>query len=254
MTTTSVPSEFRATEATMANVTTADDVTVNYGSDEQNWEESVNFTQTLITISAATAAFIGFLGNIITFITLRRSNANFTPVTLRLLKNQAVADALVCLLGGIFVLQPPMWTTGLNNTLDVFICQVLWNYFFLFVAFRHDTGCRTIRVYLLVVHELVVNAQLVFFPKLSMKQNSSKMPNHTNIGGANKATIELKWEAQNRNQWKNQPISQQYYMRPVSNTFPVLSIRSRFIRDKNWCPNLSSCGFLLHAAQALDVW
>ena len=69
-------------------------------------------------------AFIGFIGNIITFMTLRRSSFIFGGTALRLLKNQAVADAIVCFLGSIFVLQPPMWKTGINETLDLLICQV----------------------------------------------------------------------------------------------------------------------------------
>ena len=52
---------------------------------------------------------------------------------MRLLKNQAVVDAIVCFIGSIFVLQPPMWTTGVNETLDLLICQVQYiivTYFF----------------------------------------------------------------------------------------------------------------------------
>ena len=92
---------------------------------------SDNFTEDLSLAIQAAMAFIGFIGNIITFMTLKRSSSMFTETALRLLKNQAVADAIVCVLGSIFVLQPTMWKTGLNETLDLLICQasVHFNYF-----------------------------------------------------------------------------------------------------------------------------
>ncbi len=72
----------------------------------------------------ASMAFIGFIGNICTYIILTKRSSLFGETTLRFIKNQAVADAVVCFLGSIFVLQPPMWKTGWNNTLDMLICQV----------------------------------------------------------------------------------------------------------------------------------
>ena len=74
---------------------------------------------------------IGLLGNIIVFITLSRNGNMFTsPTILRLLKNQSVADSIVCLLGSIFVMQPSMWTTS-NETFSTFVCMVC--VFFLFI-------------------------------------------------------------------------------------------------------------------------
>ena len=69
-------------------------------------------------------AVIGFLGNIIVYITLSKNGNMFTsPTILRLLKNQSIVDSLVCLIGSIFVLQPPMWKTS-NEKFSAFICQV----------------------------------------------------------------------------------------------------------------------------------
>ena len=67
---------------------------------------------------------IGFLGNVIVYITLSKNGHMFTsPTILRLLKNQSTADSIVCLIGSIFVMQPPMWTTS-NEKLSAFFCMV----------------------------------------------------------------------------------------------------------------------------------
>ena len=67
---------------------------------------------------------IGFLGNIIVYVTLSKNGNMFSsPTILRLLKNQSIVDSLVCLIGSIFVLQPPMWKTS-NEKFSAFICQV----------------------------------------------------------------------------------------------------------------------------------
>ena len=67
---------------------------------------------------------IGFLGNVIVYITLSRNGNVFTsPTILRLLKNQSVADSIVCLIGSIFVMQPPMWTAS-NEKFSAFVCMV----------------------------------------------------------------------------------------------------------------------------------
>ena len=85
--------------------------------------------QTLSLILQAFVAFIGFIGNVITFVVLKRDNSRSisSGTTLRLLKNQAVVDAIVCFIGSLFVLQPSMWKTGINDTLDLLICQVRYN-------------------------------------------------------------------------------------------------------------------------------
>ena len=89
--------------------------------------ESKESLQTLSLILQASVAFIGFIGNVITFVVLKRGNCVSSGTTLRLLKNQAVVDAIVCFIGSIFVLQPSMWKTGLNETLDLLMCQVKYN-------------------------------------------------------------------------------------------------------------------------------
>ena len=66
----------------------------------------------------------GFAGNSVAYITLSRNGETFTnPTMLRLLKNQSVLDSIVCFIGGIFVLQPPMWRIS-NHNFSYFICQV----------------------------------------------------------------------------------------------------------------------------------
>ena len=67
---------------------------------------------------------IGFFGNAIVYITLSKNGHMFTnPTMLSLLKNQSVADSIVCLIGSMFVMQPPMWTTS-NEKSSAFFCMV----------------------------------------------------------------------------------------------------------------------------------
>ena len=91
--------------------------------------ETEQSLQTLSLILQASVAFIGFIGNVITFVVLKRDNSRSisSGTTLRLLKNQAVVDAIVCFIGSLFVLQPSLWKTGINDTLDLLICQVRYN-------------------------------------------------------------------------------------------------------------------------------
>ena len=71
-----------------------------------------------------TMTVVGFIGNSVAYITLSKNGKTFTnPTMLRLLKNQSVLDSLVCFIGGIFVLQPPMWKTS-SNVFSYFVCQV----------------------------------------------------------------------------------------------------------------------------------
>ena len=67
---------------------------------------------------------IGFLGNVIVYITLHKNGKMFTsPTILRSVVDQSAVNSLVCLIGSIFVLQPPMWKTS-NEKFNAFICQV----------------------------------------------------------------------------------------------------------------------------------
>ena len=87
-------------------------------------DENSHSSQTFSLILQASAAFIGFIGNGISFVVLKRNTSISSGTSLRLLQNQAVVDAIVCFIGSIFVLQPSMWKTGINETLDRLICQV----------------------------------------------------------------------------------------------------------------------------------
>ena len=82
------------------------------------------FSQTLSLVLQASAAVVGFIGNVITYVVLTRSTSISSGTSLRLLKNQAVVDGVVCFVGSMFVLQPSMWKTGINETLDLLVCQV----------------------------------------------------------------------------------------------------------------------------------
>ncbi len=77
---------------------------------------------------------IGFLGNMTVLITLHKNGNLFTSATmLRLLKSQSVADTIVCLLGSIYVLQPPMWKTS-NEAFSAFVCHVSTGHFSFFFS------------------------------------------------------------------------------------------------------------------------
>ena len=100
---------------------------------ERNEEEN-NQYEAIIDRIQFTMAVLGFMGNVIVYITLSKTGYIFTsPTILRLLKNQSVADSIVCLLGSIFVMQPSMWTVS-NEKLSAFICMVC-DYF------RHPCFC-----------------------------------------------------------------------------------------------------------------
>ena len=78
----------------------------------------------------ATMAFIGCVGNTLTFVTLRKNGHIFASSVLKLIKNQCILDAIVCLMGAIYVLQPPMWKTYWSETFDIFVCHVSTHFFF----------------------------------------------------------------------------------------------------------------------------
>ncbi len=83
-----------------------------------------SLTKTISLLVQSITAFIGFVGNIIVFFTLSKNKELFSLTMLKLMKNQAVADAAVCLIGAIIVLQTPMWKTGWSEVLDELICNV----------------------------------------------------------------------------------------------------------------------------------
>ena len=105
----------------------------HYNKSERNEEEN-NQYEAIIDRIQFTMAVLGFMGNVIVYITLSKNGYIFTsPTILRLLKNQSVADSIVCLLGSIFVMQPSMWSVS-NEKLSAFICMVCDH-------FRHPGFC-----------------------------------------------------------------------------------------------------------------
>ena len=71
---------------------------------------------------------IGFLGNITVYVTLLKNGHMFTsPAIVRLLKNQSMVDSIICLFGGILVMQPAMWTTP-NEGLSAFFCMASFGF------------------------------------------------------------------------------------------------------------------------------
>ena len=92
--------------------------TVPTAEESEQHEDIVKWLQFSVTL-------IGFIGNLVSYITLSTNGQTFTnPTMLRLLKNQSVLDSIVCFIGGIFVLQPPMWRVSDHN-FSYFICQVI---------------------------------------------------------------------------------------------------------------------------------
>ncbi len=92
--------------------------------ESENLNSREEFYENLSLGIQASAAFIGFIGNSLTFLTLRKNGHIFAPTVSKLMKNQAILDAVTCLLGSIYVLQPPMWKTYWSENFDIFICHV----------------------------------------------------------------------------------------------------------------------------------
>ena len=87
-------------------------------------ENNDKLIEDLSLVIQSSMAFIGFMGNSLTFVTLRRNGHIFASSVLKLIQSQAILDAVVCFLGSIYVLQPPMWKTHWNEYLDIFICHI----------------------------------------------------------------------------------------------------------------------------------
>ena len=109
-------------------------------------ENNEKLIEDLSLVIQSSMAFIGFIGNSLTFITLRRNRHIFATSVLKLIQCQAILDAIVCFLGSIYVLQPPMWKTHWNEYLDIFICHVsicfilFMNYSFEFFTVNKKDG------------------------------------------------------------------------------------------------------------------
>ena len=106
-----------------ASGNTTDNINFNNSSTE-NPESTDQLVEDLSLGIQASMALIGFIGNSLTFVTLKKSGQIFAPSVLKLIKNQAILDAIVCFLGSIYVLQPPMWKTHWSEKFDIFICHV----------------------------------------------------------------------------------------------------------------------------------
>ena len=111
---------FNITRAEMAYLTFLTNSTI-FNPNETYFTESDNVTssednkkiQLIFDTVQFSMTVIGFTQNVIVYITLSRNGNVFTSLTiLRILKNQSVADSIVCLIGSIFVMQPPIWKTS----------------------------------------------------------------------------------------------------------------------------------------------
>ena len=132
---------FSATNFTYSGNTT--DITNFDNSSIENLKSSDKLTEYLSLGIQATMAFIGFIGNSLTFITLNKNGQIFAPSVLKLIKNQAILDAIVCLLGSVYVLQSPMWKTHWSEKFDIFICHVSI-IFTLMMYNKNGTQCRVL--------------------------------------------------------------------------------------------------------------
>ena len=98
-------------------------VTADYLLTNETIREDTDKYQIIIDRIQFSMTVFGFLGNITVYVTLLKNGNMFTsPTIVRLLKNQSVYS-VVCLFGGILVMQPAMWTTP-NEGLSVFFCMV----------------------------------------------------------------------------------------------------------------------------------
>ena len=87
-------------------------------SGEELWSITLNRFQLTLTC-------IGYVANMVTFITLVRNGRMFSPAICLLLKHQALLDSWASAMGTILLLQPPLWKTG-NYNFDQAVCY-LWH-------------------------------------------------------------------------------------------------------------------------------
>ena len=103
-------------------------VTVDYLLANETFGEQNDKYQTIIDRLEFSMTVIGLLGNIIVYVTLLKNGNMFaSPTIVRLLKNQSIIDSIVCLFGGILVVQPTMWTTP-NEELSAFFCMASFDF------------------------------------------------------------------------------------------------------------------------------
>lgn len=84
--------------------------------DVEIWRVILDWVQFAITT-------LGFFANVMTLITLYTNSQGFSKTTLTLFRHQAFADAVVCLVASIVILQPFMWLSG-NYYFDMLVCHI----------------------------------------------------------------------------------------------------------------------------------
>ena len=65
---------------------------------------------------------LGFVGNLLTLITLSRNGKRFSRLILILFQHQSFCDCLVCGMASAVILQPHLWMSG-NKIFDYFVCH-----------------------------------------------------------------------------------------------------------------------------------
>ena len=76
----------------------------------------------IMDILQAMCSLIGFISNLVTLVTLMRSNIGLGPAVSLLLRHQSTVDMVICLLASLLIIPPPMWTCGIDK-LDEFLCH-----------------------------------------------------------------------------------------------------------------------------------
>ena len=65
---------------------------------------------------------LGFIGNLLTLITLSKNGKRFSRLILILFQHQSFCDCLVCAMASAVILQPHLWLSG-NKIFDYFVCH-----------------------------------------------------------------------------------------------------------------------------------
>lgn len=109
-----------------------DSTTINYNTISDNYDISCSNSvekkdkpwMTYFNSAQAVMTAMGFVLNLFTFVTFIKNGDMFSPVIRALLKHQAFADMLACVLGIMVLAIPPMQVVG-KNWASFLICQVI---------------------------------------------------------------------------------------------------------------------------------
>ena len=124
---------------TISTMFTTQNVTADYFLASETFGQDNDKYQIIIDRIQFSMTIIGLLGNVIVYITLLKNGNMFTsPTIVRLLKNQSIIDSIVCLFGGILVMQPAMWTTP-NEGLSAFFCMASFDFFVLLLKIQFQS-------------------------------------------------------------------------------------------------------------------